>query len=385
MLGVARLDLAEDLVQESILAAAQAWKLGMPRDPEAWLFTVARNRARDALRRERVRSRIAESTGVPEIATDEELRDEQEDLLDLMFSCCSPSLSEETQAATVLRHVCGFNTREVAQAFLTDVSAMERRLARAKSSLAAEGRLFEVSRPEDVRARSAGVLSALYLMFDAGYHASMSPEPIRLEICHEAVRLVTHFAESRSTSSPESHALAALMLLHAARMPARLDDRGSLVPLEKQDRARWDRGAIARGMEHLSASAKGAVLSPYHLEAGIAAQHAMAPSYEATDWSRIVGLYDVLYDLRRNPVIALGRAVARAEIVGSGAAIDELLTIESIDRLESYPFYWAALGDLALRLGDKLRARTWLERGAETARNAAERDLFLRRLNECGD
>jgi RNA polymerase sigma-70 factor (ECF subfamily) len=136
-------------------------------------------------------------------------------------------------------------------------------------------------------------------------------------------------------------------------------------------------------MEHLAASAEGARLSPYHLEAGIAAQHATALSYDATDWPQIVRLYDVLYGLKRNPVVALGRAVARAEIVGPSAAIDELLALESVDRLESYPFYWAALGDLALRIRDSSRARAWLERGAETARNAAERDLFLRRLSEC--
>jgi RNA polymerase sigma-70 factor (ECF subfamily) len=357
----------------------------MPRDPEGWLFAVARNKARDALRRERVRSRFLESaeSAEPEVGTNEPLGDEREDLLNLMLSCCCPSLSEETQAATVLRHVCGFSTREVAQAFLADAATMERRLARAKATLAAEGRLFDVTRPDDVSARSAGVHAALYLMFDAGYHASMSPEPIRAEICHDAVQLAIHLAETRSTTSPEAHAVASLMLLHAARMPARLDERGSLVPLEKQDRARWDKGAIARGMDHLAASAGGATLSPYHLEAGIAAQHAMAPTYEATNWPQIVRLYDILYELRRNPVVALGRAVARAEMVGPRVAIDEVLAIESVDRLESYPFYWAALGDLALRMRDASRARAWLERGAQTARNPTERDLFLRRLSDC--
>ena len=384
VLGVQRIDLAEDIVQESLLAALQAWKLGLPRDPAAWLFAVARNRARDALRRERVRG-VADIVG-DELEALEAPRPvgEPTDILRLMFSCCHPVLSEDGQTALILRLVCGFGPREVAHAFLIEPSAMEKRLVRAKRVLAADGRLLEVSTAAQARERLPAVLSAIYLMFDAGYHGSLSAEPMRGEICADAIHLGQMLVDARATSCPEVHALLALMCLHAARMPARVDAHGSLVPLERQDRSRWDGDLVACGMRHLSASANGRVLTAYHLEAGIAAQHAVAPSVEATRWDEIVRLYDLLYARKPTPVVALGRAIARAQIVGPGAGIDELLSIEARDRLESYPFFWAALGDLALRAGQTSRARVWLERGATTARNDAERKVFQRRLAECG-
>ncbi len=174
------------------------------------------------------------------------------------------------------------------------------------------------------------------------------------------------------------------MGVHAARLPARVDAHGSLVPLEQQDRSLWDAQLVGRGMQHLSASASGGELTAYHLEAGIAAQHDIAPSVEETRWDEVVRLYDLLYARKRTPVVALGRAVARGQIAGPGAGIDELMSIEGRERLESYPFFWAALGDFALRAGQRSRAKVWLERGATTARNEAERQVFRRRLAECG-
>jgi RNA polymerase sigma-70 factor (ECF subfamily) len=166
-------------------------------------------------------------------------------------------------------------------------------------------------------------------------------------------------------------------------MPARVDPTGSLVPLERQDRSLWDSELVAAGMQHLGASASGGDLTAYHLEAGIAAEHAMAPSVRETSWAEIVRLYELLYARKRTPVVALGRAIARAEVLGPRGGIDEILAIESRQKLESYPFFWAALGDLALRAGDPGRARASFDRGAATARNDAERAMFARRLREC--
>ena len=382
VLGVARIDLAEDVVQEALLAALQAWKLGLPRDPEAWLFAVARNRARDVLRRERVR-------GDDAIAGDEldalqaiDAADDRANVVRLMFSCCHPGISKDGQTALILRLVCGFGPREVAHAFLADAASMEKRLVRAKRVLAKDGRLFEVTTPSQARERLPAVLSALYLMFDAGYHGSLSPHPLRAEICADAIHLAQRLLESRATTSPEVHALLALMCLHAARMPARVDDEGSLVPLERQDRSQWDAALVRLGMEHLSASAEGQSFTAYHLEAGIAAQHAVASSVEETRWEEIVHLYDLLFERKRTPVVALGRAIARAQVAGFEAGIREILAIDGRERLEEYPFLWAALGDLALRAGQPVRARVWLERGEATARNDAERRVFLRRLRD---
>ncbi len=267
----------------------------------------------------------------------------------------------------MLRLVCGFGTGEVACAFLADRAAMEKRIVRAKRIIADDGQLFEPSTPEQARERMPAVLTAIYLMFDAGYHGSVVPEPVRVELCADAIRLGTLLAASRATATPEVDALLALMYLHAARMPARLDAAGALVPLEHQDRSRWDADLIARGMEHLGASARGGELTTYHLEAGIAAHHAMSPSVEATPWGTIAGLYDLLYARKPTPVVALGRAIPGRE------------------RLEDYPFYWAALGDLSLRAGDRRRALEWFQRGTKAARNDAERAMFARRVLECVD
>lgn len=385
VLGVSRLDIAEDAVQNALLAAVQAWKLGLPRDPTAWLLVVARNRARDALRRERLR-------GSADLVGDEldrlqapDASDRRTDLLRLMFSCCHPDISEDGHTALILRLVCGFGLHEVAHAFLADPAAMEKRLVRARRALVADGRLVDVTAAAELRDRLPSVRGALYLLFDAGYHGSLSPHPVRTQVCLEAIHLSQLMVETPATADPETHALLALMCLHAARLPARVNADGALVPLDRQDRSRWDRALIDRGMQHLSASAAGEVVSAYHLEGGIAAQHAVAESVDDTNWPEVVRLYDLLYTRKRTPVVGLGRAIARARIAGPMAGIDELLALDDRDRLESYPFFWAALGDLALRAGQVSRARGWLERGSEAARNDAERQVFRRRLADCAE
>jgi RNA polymerase sigma-70 factor (ECF subfamily) len=387
MLGVRRIDQAEDIVQETLLAALQAWHTELPRDPEGWLFAVMRNRVRDALRRERVRTRVLDAGTSPEEteAEAEETAAESADLLRMMFSCCHPALTDDGRTALILRLVCGFGTGEVACAFLADQAAMEKRIVRAKRIIADDGQLFEVSTPEQARERMPAVLTAIYLTFDAGYHGSVVPEPVRADLCADAIRLATLLAASPATATAEVDALLALMYLHAARMPARLDAAGALVPLEHQNRSLWDADVIARGMEHLGASARGGELTTYHLEAGIAAVHAMSPSVEATPWGKIADLYDRLYARKPTPVVALGRAIARAQVDGPARGIDAILAIPGRERLEDYPFYWAALGDLSLRAGDRGRALGWFQRGTKAARNDAERAMFARRVLECVD
>jgi RNA polymerase sigma factor (sigma-70 family) len=386
-LGVRQIDQAEDIVQDTLLAALQAWHTELPRDPEGWLFAVMRNRVRDAFRRERVRTRVLDAGTSPDEteAEAEETSDESADLLRMMFSCCHPALTDDGQTALILRLVCGFGTGEVACAFLADRAAMEKRIVRAKRIVAEEGRLFDVSTPEQARERIPAVLTAIYLMFDAGYHGSVVPEPVRANLCADAIRLATLLAASPATATAEVDALLALMYLHAARMPARLDAAGALVPFERQDRSLWDADLIARGMEHLGASARGDELTPYHLEAGIAAVHAMSPSVEATPWAEIADLYDRLYAQKPTPVVALGRAIARAQVDGPALGIETILAIPGRERLEDYPFYWAALGDLSLRAGDRGRALGWFQRGTKAARNDAERAMFARRVLECVD
>jgi RNA polymerase sigma factor (sigma-70 family) len=213
-LGVQRVDLAEDIVQETLVAALQAWRLGMPRDPEGWLYAVMRNRVRDALRRDRVRTRVISPEPIDDDAAESDSApsqdDESGDLLRMMFSCCHPSLTDDGRTALILKLVCGFGTGEVACALLADRATMEKRLSRAKKVLADEGALFEVSTAEHARERLPAVMTALYLMFDAGYHGSATPEPMRADLCADAIRLATLLVDARATSGPDVHALIAL-------------------------------------------------------------------------------------------------------------------------------------------------------------------------------
>lgn len=383
--GVQHLDLAEDVAQETLVAALQAWTHGLPPDPAAWLFRVAKNRARDVLRRRLVRR----GNGEVELESNELVvvpaaEDPDEDLLAMMFCCCHPRLTGDTQTMLILRLVCGFGTGEVALAFFSDPSAMEKRLVRAKKVVAEEGRLFDATSVAETRERRAAVMQAIYLMFDAGYHSAVAPEVVRLDVAAEAIRLAELLAASRWTTGPDALALAALTCLHGARLPARLS-ANALRPLEEQDRLRWDASLLDRGMRHLAASASGTELTALHLEAGIAAQHAVAASVDTTDWAEIARLYDLLYARKPTPVVALSRAIARSRVLGPGPGILEVLGIEGRERLDAYPFYWATLGDLALRDGDRPRAREWLSRGLAWARSEPEREVFLRRLAECAD
>lgn len=381
--GVADLGLAEDVAQETLLAALQAWSGGLPPDPSAWLFHVAKNRARDALRRRRVRRGTDDPLDPAELtahaSTDENV---DADVLRMMFSCCHPSLTEDTQTALILRLVCGFGTREVALAFFSEPGAMEKRLVRAKRVLANEGRLFEPTTGAEARERAAAVMQAVYLMFDAGYHSAVDDEVVRLDVASEAIRLALLLADSRATTGPAAHALAALTCLHGARLPGRMSPH-ALVPLEEQDRAAWDGELVGLGLAHLAASASGDELTVFHLEAGIAAQHAVARSVEATDWPEIARLYDLLYARKPSPVVALSRAIARSRVLGPRVGLAEVLGLDGRERLDAYPFYWAALGDLALRAGERAKAAGWLGRGLGCARTDAERALFLRRIAEC--
>jgi RNA polymerase sigma factor (sigma-70 family) len=383
--GVRELHVAEDVAQETLVAALQAWSQGLPPDPAAWLFTVAKNRARDVLRRRSVRRGNGEvALDSEELAAPSADEDVDADLLRMMFSCCHPRLTEDTQTALILRLVCGFGTKEVAHAFFSSPGSMEKRLVRAKKILAEEGRLFDITTREEADERRAAVMDAVYLMFDAGYHSSVAPEVVRADVAADAIRLARLLAESRATTGPTAHALAALTCLHGARIPARLA-AGALVPLEEQDRSAWDTELVTLGMRHLAASATGRDLTAFHVEAGIAAQHAVASSVETTNWDEIARLYDLLYTRKATPLVALGRAIARARVLGPRHGIDEVLALEGRERLDAYPFYWAALGDLALRAGDPARARAWSSRGLATARTECERETFLRRIAACGD
>jgi len=221
---------------------------------------------------------------------------------------------------------------------------------------------------------------ALYLLFNEGYHGASPDAVVRVDLCREALRLVSLLVEHAPAATPATHAVAALMALHAARLPARMDEAGGLTELSRQDRSRWDTRLIGKGLELLEASARGEVVSEYHLEAAIAATHALAPSAEETPWGAIVELYDALLELRPSPVVALNRAVALAEHQGPERGLEALEALEEVEQLARYPFYPAALGELELRRGRVSAARKHFRDAHRLARNAAERRFLEQRL-----
>jgi RNA polymerase sigma factor (sigma-70 family) len=388
--GIQNLALAEDVVQDAFCRALETWKFhGVPANPSAWLMKTAKNRALDVLRRDGTARRFApelereldsESTLVP--ALDEAFAAGLDDAqLRMMFSCIHPRLPEETQVALVLHLLCGFGIDETAAAFLKGRAAMEKRLARAKKTLAASKRLFELAGPADVAARLPAVLRALYLLFNEGYHGASPHAAVRAELCEEALRLLYLLLEHRLTSTPAAHALAALMSLHAARLPGRLDAGGNLLLLADQDRSRWDAARIAEGRRQLELSAAGAELTPYHVESAIAAVHAQAPSAGQTDWDEIVSLYDTLMRIAPSPVVAFNRAVALAQRHGSARGLEEIARIKDRTRLKRYPFYHAAVAEFELQLGHRAEARDSFAAALKLARNPAERRFLQERMS----
>ncbi|MBV8531922.1 MAG: sigma-70 family RNA polymerase sigma factor [Candidatus Eremiobacteraeota bacterium] len=387
--GLENLALAEDVAQDVFCRAVEVWKLrGIPQNPSAWLLKAAKNRAIDELRRERTARKYASELGrllesewtlvptVNDVFSAESIKDDE---LRMMFSCCDGRLSEEAQVALTLQLVCGFTTAEIASAFLGKRSTIEKRIARGRRVLASSKRLFDLGDAE-LQTRLSSVHRTLYLLFSEGYHGGSTENSVRRELCREAMRLAALLAENSLVSAPVTNALCALMWLHAARLPARLSDSGDLLSLADQDRSRWDAALIAKGNEFLNRSASGEALSEYHIEAAIASLHSSASCTQSTDWARLVWLYDLLMRLRPSPVVALNRAIAVAQQKGPDRGLEAIRAISHGDRLASYPFFPAALGELELRAGRAQIAQKHLQTAAALARSPMERRFLKARF-----
>jgi RNA polymerase sigma factor (sigma-70 family) len=370
--GPAHLPLVEDAVHDALIAAMQAWRLGMPQDPTAWLLQTAKNRAIDVLRREK---RLVALPSEDEEKADLSPQVDAANQLAMMFAICDAHLGKETHVSLILRLLCGLSPAEIARAFLVDTQTVDRRLHRGRARLRALGGLGE---PDDVAARQPSVLQALYLLFNEGFQGSDAENPLHPALCADALRLAELLLAAPRTATPETYALASLFCFHAARLPTRLDAEGVYVPLAEQDRTRWDRALIERGIVHLSRAAHGDRLTRWHLEAGIACEHALAATTPATNWARVVELYDALLGVEPGPVVALNRALAVAELRGVDAGSEALHAIAGDGKLARYPFFWAALADLERRAGRT--AAALYRRAIALARNDAERFAFERKL-----
>lgn len=390
--GARHLALVEEAVQDALVSALQLWPFrGVPDEPAAWLFQVARNRALDRLRRDRTSIEKA-----PAVARAWEAADVQpseavhlagerppleDDQLGMMFMTCHPALSRESRVALTLKVVGGFSVGEIARALLAQESAVAQRLVRAKRTLRERDVEFELPDSVGVTERLDSVLEAIYLIFNEGYAASSGDAPIRKDIAHEALRLATLVTTHPSGDVPRGWALLALLSLHAARFPARVGDDGTLFLLRDQDRDHWDRPLIAAGMRALDRSAAGPEISQYHIEAGIAACHAVALSWEATDWPQILGLYDSLYDMTGSPVVALNRAVAVSRVHGPRAGIDAVMEIATHPALAHYHLLPATLAELWRETGDLARAAHHYREALERVSLSAERRFLAARLD----
>jgi RNA polymerase sigma-70 factor (ECF subfamily) len=390
--GIEHLDLAEDVVQEALARALQTWPFyGIPQNPAAWIMRASRNLALDAVRRQKLfrdkEPEIIHLMDQTDPAPDAMLFPDQEiadDRLRMLFVCCHPQVPADAQVALALKTLGGFNVTEIARAYLTTDAAIAKRLTRAKQKIREARIPFEIPAGAELARRVDAVLQTLYLLFNEGYKASGGDKLVREELCHEAIRLTGLLAEHPAGDRPKTHALLALMLLNAARIPVRVDDDGNLLRLKEQDRTRWDQPVIARGMFHLARSATGGAITDYHLQAGIAACHCAAPDYASTDWRQILSLYDRLVEFDDSPVIALNRAVALAEVRGPQAGIEAVGVIQNLQSLESYYLLYAVLGEFESRLNHARAAAAHFQKSLQLAEIKSEQAFLSKRLLACG-
>ncbi len=391
--GIQHLALSEDVVQETLVRALQTWPFyGVPKNPAAWIMRASRNLALDTVRREKLfRDKEPEIIATLEqwpgsvVVGDAPLLESeiQDDRLRMMFVCCHPLITQEDQVALALKTLCGFSPAEIAKAFLTTEAAVAKRLTRAKQKIRDAQIRFEIPEGEELARRLGAVLQSIYLLFNEGYKASSGEKLVRKEICHEAIRLAGLLAEHAAGNRPKTHALLALMLLNAARIPTRVDGEGNLLRLQEQDRTHWDQPMIARGMFHFTQSAAGRELTEYHLQAGIAACHCAAKNYESTDWQQILSLYDRLVETDGSPIIALNRAIVIANLRGPKAGLAAVAAIQDLEKLNSYYLLYAVQGEFESRLNHSQAAAAHFRKALQLAEIKSEQVFLSKRLQAC--
>lgn len=385
-------DLAEDCAQQAFAEAARCWpRDGIPGRPGAWLTTVARNRAFDRLRHERMKAERLHAEATMHERTDpsdwedplagEDESGIEDDRLRLMFTCCHPALALESRVALTLRTLAGLSTAEIARALFVPESTMAKRLVRAKHKIAHAGIPYRVPSERLLPARISGILAVLYLLFNEGYTASAGPDLVRVDLADEAIRLARALTVLMP-AEPEPSGLYALMLFQHSRRLARVDQSGDLVTLEEQDRSRWDHAAIDEANAVLERSLLGGTAGPYQLQAAIAGCHANAAIAAATDWQQITTLYERLVKVMPHPVVALNQAVAIAMATGPEAGLAALEQIDASGALQDYHLLHATRADLFRRLGRYAEAEASYRRALNCRPSDAERRYLMRRLQE---
>jgi RNA polymerase sigma factor (sigma-70 family) len=390
LFGLRNIELAEDIVQDTILSALNTWKYGkVPDNPQAWLYQTAKNKAIDLLRRQQLKHKIDSeiayllkseytlASTVHEMFTQHEIKDSQ---LRMMFACCHPSLSYESQVSLMLKTLCGLSVKEIGNAFLTTEDTIGKRLYRTREKIRSENIPMEYPGADAMPKRTDAILKTLYLLFNEGYNSSHPERLIREDLCEEAMRMTLLLSENEKTSLPETNALLALMCYHVSRFNTRLDDKGMIILLKDQDRSLWNHFLIAKGNEYMGRSAEGGMVSEIHIEAAIASLHASAPTYEQTNWGAILQLYDTLLVRTGSPMVALNRALVLAEVRGCKEAITEL---EKMENLSENCYYNTSLAELYLKNGNKPQAKELLGKALALTSSHAEIDLIRKKIGTC--
>jgi RNA polymerase sigma factor (sigma-70 family) len=366
--GAENYEMAEDVVQDALLSALETWKFrGMPDNPRAWLYRVAKNKAIDIIRRNKynpildfsdparklLASEYTLTTTMDNYWKDDNIKD---DFLGMMYACCIPELSEENQITFMLKALCGFSTKEIAKSFLTSEDAISKRLYRTKQHFRENKVKLEIPSHQEVKSRTKAVLNTIYLLFNEGYNATHAENLIREDLISQAMLLCKSLIENEKTRLPETYALMALMCFHSSRNPGRLTSIGDIIPLSKQDRSLWNWEWIHLGNEYLNKAAYGESLTYFHLEAAISFEHCIAKDYMSTSWRAILGYYDAMLKIHYDPVVFLNRSIALMEAAGPQEALNSLNKLKNNRQIMGYYLYHAVLGELFSRLGQRKEA-----------------------------
>jgi RNA polymerase sigma factor (sigma-70 family) len=389
LLGFQCLDTAEDIVQETLFQAMSTWPLkGIPENPSAWLYTVAKRKAIDAIRQKKLHeqhySRInlalkSEWTLIPTVNSlflENEIEDAQ---LRMIFACCHPIIPYESQLALTLKTLCGLSIAEIAKCFITNEETISKRLYRAREKIRLENISLEAPAPVHLPERLDAVLHSLYLLFNEGYNSSHPDQLIRHDLCEEAMRLCLLLVKNPMTNISKTNALLALMCFQASRLEARTRTDGSIILLKDQDRSRWFQPLVEKGKYYLEIAAKDNVFTEYHLQAAIGACHAGATSFADTDWQQILRLYNMLAEMRPGAIVQLNRAIATGYAISKKAGLRALLEITD---LQDHHLYYSALGDFYSEVSDYTNARICFEKAINLTRSNAEKNLLHLKLLE---
>ena len=390
LLGLQNIEVAHDIVQDTLLQAMTTWSYkAVPDNPSAWLYRVAKNKAIDFLRKEKtirnvnprynylLQSEYTLSSTVHELFLESEIQDSQ---LRMMFACSHPAIPEESQIALTLKTLCGLSVNEIAKAFLTTDDTIAKRIYRAKEKIKSEKIELEVPQSNELSARVDTVLKSLYLLFNEGYKSSNPDKLIKEDLCEEAIRLCFLLTQHSLANLPRTKALLALMCFQASRLDARLDDKGNIILLKHQDRSKWNHSLMSKGFELMEESAEPFEVSTYHLEAAIAAQHATARTFEQTDWKSIYHLYEMLYQLQPNPVVAMNKAIASSYAISKQNALKEL---QQIKGLEDHHIYYASIAEVYFDLENKTEAKKFFKKALELTSSSYEQQLLLSKISSC--